>query len=879
MSIRWTKTLRLRFRSLLRRDRVEQELDDEIRFHLDHLIDEYAASGMPREEARYAALREMGGIDQRKEECRDARGVRLFDNLRQDVAYAVRSLRKSPGFSAVAILSLALGIGANTTIFTFVNAVLLRPLPYPDSDRIVVLRERRLTSDGTVNVHPFNFLQWQARARSFEALALVQTPPLTVMGSSGAEQIARVQTTPEFFRVFGVSPFLGRTFSEEDGRPGPHPVVILGHAFWQRWFGGDLNVLGRQLAIRDGWLTVVGVAPPGIRIGSMEPEAYTPLSIDPVNPASIGSRSFQCYGRLKPDLTVDAARAEIDVIASALEREYPLDRGMGVFLSTLHDYLVRDVRPALRLLMGVVATVLIIACTNLAALLLARGMSRRAEFAVRTSLGASRGRLIRQLVTESLVLAFLSGAAGLVVAYFAIEALVRLTAAGSLSTSVMAPVRLDAACLAFTALLSTATALAFGLMPAWRSARTDPHAVMRQQSRSATIDRHHHRIRGLLVGGEVALAVVLLVGAGLLLRTFSSLVNVDIGFQPANTLTVGLFLPIRSPEARIEALERILERVEVLPGVQAAGTIQFLPLSGANCGTRFRHYGAPTGSASSGLSTECSLVSRGYFAAMGIPLLDGRVFDGQDRRTSSRVVIVNQTFARRYFPDGRALGRRLLVDWSDQASAEIVGVVGDVRHNGLNSEAAPTVFLLHAQTPGFITNLVVRTTVEPALQAAAVRRAIQEVDPTQGVTIGKTMEQYVGEALARPRLYATLVACFAVIAVTLAVIGLYGLIAYIVTQRTHEIGIRLALGAARSHVFHDLFRQGALLVLIGLGIGVLAAAGLRGVVSTLLFGVAPGDPASYVIAAIGFAAVALVAVALPARRGSRIEPVTALRCE
>ncbi len=522
---------------------MEQELDDELRLHLEHLTSEFIAAGMSPEDARFAALREMGGVDQRKEECRDARGLALVDSLRQDVTYAVRSLRKSPGFTTVAILSLALGIGANTTIFTFVNAVLLRPLPFPDSDRIVFLRERPLASEGTVNVHPFNFLQWRARARSFEALALVQTPPLTVMGRSGAEQIARVQTTSELFQVFGVSPLLGRTFTEEETRPGTHGVVILGHGFWRRWFGSDPQVLGRQLAVRDGSLTVIGVAPQGVRIGSMEPDAYTPLAIDPADPAAVGSRAFQCYGRLKPSVTFDHVRAEMDVIASALAGKYPLDRGYGAFVSRLQDYLVRDVRPALQLLMGVVATVLVIACANLAGLLMARGMARRGELALRTSLGASRGRLLRQLVIESLVLAFLGGAAGLVVAYWAIEALVRLTAAGSLSVGTMQAIRLDATCFVFTFLLSTLTALAFGLMPAWRGARIEPHTALRQQSHGATVDRKHHRMRGTLVAGEVALAVVLLVGAGLLLRTFFSLVRVDIGFQPTGTLTAGLFLP------------------------------------------------------------------------------------------------------------------------------------------------------------------------------------------------------------------------------------------------------------------------------------------------------------------------------------------------
>ena len=875
--MRWTRQLRLRLRSLLRRSRVEQELDEEFRFHLEHLVDEYIASGLSSDDARDAARRDMGGIEQRKEECRDARGLALLDSLQQDAKYAVRSLRKSPGFTTVAVLSLALGIGANTTIFTFVNAVLLRPLPYPESHRIVILRERPLASEGTVNVHPFNFLQWRARARSFEALALVQTPPLTVMGSSGAEQVGRAETTPELFRVFGVSPALGRTFTDEEMRPGHAGVVILGHGFWQRWFGGDPRVLGRQLTVRDGALTVVGVAPPGIRIGLLEPEAYTPLAIDPANPEAIGARSFQCYGRLRAGVSVDRARADMNVIAHALEREYPLDRGYGVFVSGLQDYLVKDARPALRLLMGVVATVLVIACANLAGLLMARGGSRRGELALRASLGASRGRLVSQLVVESLTLACCGGLAGLVLAYWATQTLLTLTA-GAVSVGTIEPIRLDATCLVFTVLLSIVTALVFGLMPALRASQVEPHASIRQDSR-ATADRRQHRMRGVLVASEVALAVVLLVGAGLLLRTLSNLVRVDIGFQPTGTLTANLFLPDRSPKERIEALDRILERVESLPGVTAAGTIQFLPLSGANCGTGFHHDGEPPDDPSMAPSTECSLVSRGYFLAIGIPLLDGRVFDKRDRRSSPRVVIVNQTFARRYFPDGRALGRRVLVHWSDSAPAEIVGVVGDVRHNGLTSEPAPTVFLLHAQTPGYITNLVVRTTLEPKAQAAAVRRAIQEVDPTQGVTLGKTMEEYVSDALARPRLYAALVGCFAALAVVLAVVGVYGVIAYVVTQRTHEIAIRLALGAARGKVFGDLFRQGAVLVLTGLAFGIVAASSLRRVVSTFLFGVTAGDPASYAIAAAAFAIVALASVAVPSCRGSRIEPIAALRCE
>jgi putative ABC transport system permease protein len=795
------------------------------------------------------------------------------------VTYALRALRKSPGFSTVAILSLGIGIGANTTIFTFVNAVLLRPLPYPGSDRLVVLHEHTLDSAETLNVHPVNFVEWRARARSFEALALVQGRPLNVMGRNGAEQIIRILTTSELFQVFGLCPVLGRGFTEQEARPGSHNVVILGYGFWQRWFGGDPAVLGRQLAVQDGPLTIIGVGPPGFRIGLTEPDAYTPLTIDPANPASTGSRAFECYGRLNSGITVAAAKAEMDVIASALRSQYRVDERMGVFVSLLHEHLVREARPGLRLLMAIVATVLAIACLNLAGLLMARGVARRSEFAMRAALGASRGRLVRQLVVESLVLSACGAAAGLLIASWATHALAALTA-GTLTAGISEPIRLDATCLFFTFAVSTMTALAFGLVPARQAGHVDPQAALREQTRGGTADRRHHRIKRVLVVTEVGLAVVLLVGAGLLLRTFSSLARVNLGFQPAEAMSMGLFLGLRPPETRIAIVDQILDRVESVPGVKAAGTIQFLPLRGMTCGTGFwLEEQAASQDPSRALPTECALVSRGYLSAIGIPVLDGRPFDRRDRLASPRVVMVNRSFAKRYFPDGHVLGRRVLVQGSNQALAEVIGVVGDVHHDGLTSDPGPTVFLLHAQTPGYITNLVVRTTGDPIAHADGIRHAIHEVDPTQAMSSVRTIEQDVANVLARPRLYAVLTACFAVIALMLAAIGVYGLLAYVVAQRTHEIGIRLALGATPGKVFFELFAQGARLVMTGLVVGVAAAVALRGIVSTLVFAVTAGDPLTYLLAAVTFSAVACAAVTIPARRASRVDPVGALRCE
>jgi predicted permease len=870
--------IRLRLRSLLQRHRVDRELDEELQDHLERQIEYLVAQGMSRSDARLAALRELGPVELRKDECRDARGLALIDSVRQDLSYALRALRKTPGFTAVAILSLAIAIGANTTIFTLVNSILLTPLPYPAADRLVVFHEHKLNSAEPLHVHPVNFLEWRTHARSFEALVLAQMPPLNVMGRDGAEQVSRMIATPELFHVFGVHPVLGREFSKDESLPGRGNVVILGYGFWQRWFGGDPGVLGRQLPTPQGSLMIIGVAPPGFRVGAAEPDAFTPLEIDPAKPASTGSRSFEAYGRLATGVTLAAAQAEMSTLESRLRQRYQFDDGMDVFVSDLHGFLVREARPALRLLMAVVAVVLAIACVNLAALLMARGIARRAEFAVRVALGAGRGRLVRQLVIESLALSFAGGIAGVAAAYWATHALAARSV-GAFADASAIPIHLDGRVLLFTLLVVTATALAFGLFPAWQASHVDPQSVLREQTRRTTAGRRHFRIRELLVVSEIALAVVLFVGSGLLLRSLSSLVRVQLGYQHSGALTMGLFLGTQPPEVRSALLDRILERVESVPGVQVAGTIQFLPLRGLNCGTGFWLAEQATRNPSRSLFTECSLVSRGYFAAMGIPVVAGRPFDSQDRMHGPRVVMVNQAFVKRYLPDGRALGRKVIVQWDDEVPSEIVGVVGDVRHDGITTDPQPTVFLLHAQVPGYITNLVVRTTTDPLAEKAAIIRAIHEVDPTQGVSNVALVDQDVAKALARPRLEASLVTSFAIVAGVLAMIGIYGLVAYVVRLRTHEIGIRLALGATGERIFVELFSSGVRLVLVGLAIGLGTAVLLRGIAATFVFGIAAVDTVSYVVATLTFFAVAFVAISIPARRAARVEPITALHLE
>ena len=875
--MRGLKKLRLRLRTLFGAGRMDAELDEELRYHLDRQIDALKARGLSHEDARFAALREFGGIEQRKEECRDARGLQLIESCLQDARYAVRSLLRTPGFTAVALLSLSLGIGANTTIFTFVNAVLLKPLPFPDAGRVVVVREQPLASDDTVAVHPQNFLEWRSRVRAFEAIAIVQRPPVNVVGRDGTEQVSGANVTTDLFRVFGLPPTVGRALTAADAIPGSEPVAVLGYSYWTRRFGGDRAIVGRRLTVSDGSLTVVGVASPDLKLGLTEPDVYTPLTIDPSNPSAVGSRSFECYARLRSDITVAQARAELEAVAGQLSRELPLDRGYSASLTGLQDFLVREGRPALRLLMAVVAVVLILACVNVAGLLTVRGAARRQELAVRASLGASKGRLVRQLIIESLVLAALAAAGGLLLARWSIRALVTLTE-GALTIGTTRPVELDASCLAFTLIVATMTALAFGLIPAAQAGSASPQATLGRQSRGGTADRVQQRLRGGLVIAEVALAVTLIVGAGLLLRTFSSLARVDLGFRPAQTLTMRLFLGLRDESYRVRLVDEIVTRVDAVPGVQAAGTIQFLPLAGMTCGSGFWPDDAANGDPR-GLATECSLVSRGYLAAIGIPVIQGRAFDERDTASAPRVAIVNRAFARRYFPDGGALGRRIRVHAADRPPSEIIGVVGDIRHSGLTTDPAPTVYLLHAQNPGYITSLVVRTAGDPASLVGPIKTAVQSVDPTQAVSDVKTMDQYVDGLLARPRLYSAMVAAFALVALVLAAVGVYGLIAYVASQRTHEFGIRMALGAAPASVFRSVFAQGALLTLTGLVIGIALSWTLRQIIATLLFGVSASDPATYGGAAVLFMATSLGATLLPAWRASRVNPTSALRSD
>lgn len=874
-----------------RRRKQDEDLDRELRAHLELEAEEQQDAGLPPVEARYAAQRVFGNTALVKEDTRAMWGWTSLERLGQDLRYALRTMRKSPGFTTVAVLSLALGIGANTAIFTFVNAALLKPLPYPDADRIVALEQRPLTSQmrkmvskSTTAVHPRSFVPWHDRSKSFEALAIAQPVPANTQGPDGTtEQVPGLWTTPELFRVFGVAPMLGRVFSDQEGfgraevrgETAGTSVVVLSHGYWQRRFGADPSILGKALPIGRGTSVVIGVMPAGFRVGALDVDVYSPIRIDRGKPEAVGSRSFLCFGLLRNDVSLESARAEMDVIASQVSREDHNEKDFGVVISSLRDYLVRDTRLVLLVLTGVVVFVLLIACANLAGLLLTRGVGRQSELALRASLGASRRRLVEQLLVESVVLSAMGGALGVLLGSLTSRVLVFL-ARDAVAFGQMADVHLDWRVLAFAVAISLLTAIAFGLAPAWQAARVDLNTGLQAPGRSGGASRSQRRFRSTLIVGEVALAVVLLVGAGLLLRTFSQLRNVNLGFQPEQALTMRMLLMDR-PAVRSNLVESILDRVETLPGVNAVGTIQFLPLAGHTNNGPFHFVGRPQGADSMTTESDVSTVSRGYFAAMGIPVLRGRPFGRQDRLDGPRVALVNESFVKKYSADEDPIGRVILGDWANPKPTEIIGVVGDIRHNGLTAEPRPTVFLAQSQVPGYYTYIIVRTAMEPTQMAATIRREIRQVDPRQPVTTVQPMTQYVSSALARPRLYAVLLGAFASLALLLAAVGLYGLIAFAVSKRTHEIGVRMALGAQRQDVLVSILAEGVRLTLTGLAVGAICAAVLSRVVGNLLYGVTVNDPLTYCGAAVLLAVVASIAAYLPARRASRVDPMVALR--
>ncbi len=799
-------------------------------------------------------------------------------NLLQDMRYGFRMLLKRPGFTAIAVLTLALGIGANTAIFSVVNGVLLRPLPFAESDRLVRVYEKRLKLGRLRNpVSAPDFFDWRSQNQVFEEIAAYTEWNTNLTGGEEPERVAGTVSTAALFSVLGVQPALGRAFLPEEDQPNANRVVLLSHGLWQRRFGADPGVVGKPIVLNGVNFTVIGVMPSGFEFPFKETELWAPLGLDPADPGGRGGHFLDVVARLKPGVTLQQAQSNMDVIAGELEKQYQVNTGHGVNIFPLFEEIIGSVRPALMVLLGAVGFVLLIACANVANLLLVRTVGRQKEIAIRTTLGASRRRIIQQLLTESILLGVLGGVLGLLLAYWGTDLLISISPADMPRVS---EITIDRRVLGFTFAISLLTGVIFGLLPAFQALRVNVNESLKVEGRGSIGSSSRSRARSILIVTEVALALVLLVGAGLLIKSFKRLQDVDPGFKADQVLTMQLSLPrakYSKPEQQTAFVQQVLERIKAVPGVGSVSTVVGPPLSGINASRYFQIEGRPPQPVGEGFNTHYNLASPEYFHTLSIPMLAGRDFSRQDVIGTPEVVIINQAMARRFWPNQDPLGQRLRI--SEEPWRTVVGIVGDVRHNGLDEEPKPEMFYPIMQTPLPFMTLMVRSTTDEKSLVASIQREIRAVDADQPVFSVKTMEQLVDESVSSRRLNMILLTTFAVVALTLAALGIYGVMAYSVGQRTHEIGVRMALGAQPGDVLRMIVGQGMILTFIGVGIGLIAAIALTRLMASLLYGVTATDPWTFAGVALVLSLVALLASFIPARRATKVDPMVALRYE
>ncbi len=794
-----------------------------------------------------------------------------------DARHGLRLLARSPGFAVVAVSMVALGVGANTAVFSVVNGVLLRPLPYQDPDRIVGLWDIQPSLDRAPASYP-EYLDWKRQDAVFDAVAAFFTSGTTLSGEGRPEEIRLLRVSADLLPMLGLSPALGRGFRPEEEPRGAERVAMLSFGAWQRRFGGDRAVLGRTVALDAEPFTIVGVTPPGLRLDAFsEFDIALPLRLDETV-APRGLHFMRVWARLRKGLDLEGARAATAVFARQLKSERSITHGVG--LERMQELLVAEARPALLLLLGAVGFVLLIACTNLANLLLARSGARRREIAVRLALGAPRGRLVRQLLTESLPLGIAGGAAGLLAGWWSLDLILALPGLGIPPVNVP---RVDARVLAFTLALSLLATLLAGLAPALQGSALAPNRWLREADRDPSGGAAGRRLRSALVVAEVAMSLVLLVGAGLLLRSFVTLLRVEKGFDPDRLLSATVALrPGRYPDGarQIAFYEEVLDRIRALGGVQGAAAVSHLPLGGDDTSGGFAIEGRTFPPEDSPLS-DLRLATPDYFRVMGIPLLAGRAFAAQDREGSQPVAIVNETFVRRFFPGEDPLGKRIDAQWEDAGWRVVIGVVGSVRHETLDRPYLPEIYLPLAQrAPTDVAmTFVVRSELGAGALAAAVRDQVSAQDPQQPISAIRTMDEVIDASVTDRRLSTSLMAGFAATALLLAAVGLYGVLSYAVSQRTREIGVRMALGARAGDVLGLVVRDGLRLALAGAAVGLAAALPLTRALEGLLFGVAPSDPATFAGVPLLLLAVCALASWFPARRACRVDPMVALRHE
>jgi len=803
-----------------------------------------------------------------------------MDGWIQDARYGAKLLRRNPGVTGAAVLTLALGIGATTAIFSVVNGVLLRPLPYRDVDRVVTLWQIEPQAPGEKKeTSPATYIDWRDRSRVFEDLVGVEPYSYDLVGEGEPEVFLASKVSRGFFEVLGSAPHRGRTFLTEEYRTGN--VVVLSYGLWQRRFGGDPAILGRKLTFDEGPFTVVGVMPPEFRFPTRERELWAPRVESEEDLKHRGGSYIPVIARLKPGATIEDAQADMDRVAEELAREYPrTNKGVRVSMVPLAEQIVGEVRPALLLLLAAVGFVLLIGCANVAHLFLARGAERQQEFAIRKALGARPGRLLRQALTESLLLALAGAAAGLALTAWGIDAIQALDPG---NVPRMEEVRVDSQVLLFTLGLTLLTALAFGIAPALQSAWLDPQRRLQEASRTATAGAGRRRARSFLVAAEVSLALVLLVGAGLLIRSFANLLSVAPGFVGDRVLALQVFVGTSypKPEQKAAFFQDTLSRIAALPGVTAAGAVSALPFieSSIDIDTGFVVEGRPAPEAGEEPSAFVTIVTTDYHRALGIPLRRGRFFDARDDTSAPPVLLISETMARRYFPGEDPIGKKVTVRFGRPTAREIVGIVGDVLHAGLDTAPRPEVFIPHAQYPFGSMTFVVRTAGDPLAVLPAAKEAVRAVNPLQTFYKIATLQDLVSRSLASRRFLLLLLGAFASLALVLAAFGIYGVVSFTTAQRTHEIGIRMALGAEAQDIRRMIVGSGLAPTLAGVATGSLAAVALTRFLQSFLFEVSATDPLTFLIIAGLLAGVAMVAAYLPARRATRIDPIGALRWE
>ena len=878
------RKLRSLAQNIFRRKKVETDLDSEIHGYLDQLRDEKIASGMSPEEAERAARLELGGLDQVKEQVRDARSGATLETLFQDIQYGWRVLRNNLAFSAVAVLTLALGIGANTAIFSIVYGVLLQPLPYESSEQLIRISTNWTgATDGGVS--GAEYFDYKSQATVFEDVALhssIGTMNIA-FGSGEPERAPRVLDTSSFFEVLKTRAAIGRTFLPQEDAPGNNHVLVISYGLWQRRFGGDRSAVGKVVNVGGIPYTIVGVMPQGFQFPTKEINVWRPLGL---NPAKLirGAHNLRMIARCKPGVTVQRAQGDLDLVASRLREKYPVDYPQGSGFSprvySLREYMVGSLRTPLFVLFAAVGFVLLIACVNVSNLILARAGARQKELAIRAALGAGRKRLVRQALTESILLSSLGGVLAIALAYAALRLLVRLSLE---NIPRLDEVAIHSGVLIFTMIISLLTGIGVGFAAAWHFYRAQPNEALKQGGRSAS-DAAPQKFRSALVVFEVALAAALLLSAVLLVRGFLKLENVPPGLQSQGVFSATIsLLDVRYQESakQFQFFDQLIEAISNRNSVESASAIDNPPFSGWYNDTTFEIEGRALPAPGLYPDEEIRIAASAYFRTLGIPILRGREFERTDRADSFPVAVVSDSLSRKFWPNESPIGKRVKIAGLDPESPwmTIVGVVGDVRHGGLSDETRPILYLPMAQNPNDTMTIVIHSRENPAAISTALREAVRNMDPSLPLYNVRTMEEAVSESLAQPRFTFRLISFFAALALVLASIGIYGTLAYSVIQRTREIGVRLALGASRTDILGMVCKYGLTLATIGLVAGVACGAAISRVLTSLLFGLSPFDPGTYLTVALLILVVSLTAVMIPAFRATRVNPLSVLHYE